>query len=159
MRNIPFDATEEALKKEFSQYGHVLFATIVRDKITGLSRGTAFLKFKVSLVYSTKSLILLLIFFKKFFSNGVLAPQYRTTADKVIDIAAKNPEQTLSILGRPVKISLAVEREEAEKLTRAKKAKGRIDRRNLYLANEGLIVEDDGLEVTYCVERPMLLFM
>ncbi len=89
----------------------------------------------------------------------MLAPQYRTTADKVIDIAAKNPEQTLNILGRPVKISLAVEQEEAEKLTRAKKAKGRIDRRNLYLANEGLIVEDDGLEVRACFERPVLLFI
>lgn len=66
MRNIPFDATEEALKKEFSQYGHVLFATIVRDKITGLSRGTAFLKFKVRDTFK-KLLILFRLYPNHFF--------------------------------------------------------------------------------------------
>lgn len=55
-----------------------------------------------------------------------------------------------------MKVSVAVEREEAEKLTRAKKARGKIDRRNLYLANEGLIVEDDGLEVRHCIGRTVL---
>lgn len=48
LRNIPFDATPESLKMAFHDYAPVAFAIIVKDRATGMSKGTAFVKFKVS---------------------------------------------------------------------------------------------------------------
>ena len=47
LRNIPFDATPESLKMAFHDYAPVAFAIIVKDRATGISKGTAFVKFKV----------------------------------------------------------------------------------------------------------------
>lgn len=47
LRNIPFDATPESLKMAFHDYAPVAFAIIVKDRATGMSKGTAFVKFKV----------------------------------------------------------------------------------------------------------------
>jgi RNA recognition motif-containing protein len=48
-RNVPFDATSESLKEAFkASFGQpVAFAAIVKDHHTGLSKGTAFIKFTV----------------------------------------------------------------------------------------------------------------
>lgn len=47
VRNIPFDATSESLKLAFHDYAPVAFAIVVKDCTTGMSKGTAFIKFKV----------------------------------------------------------------------------------------------------------------
>jgi RNA recognition motif-containing protein len=47
LRNIPFDATPESLKMAFHDYAPVAFAIIVKDRATSMSKGTAFVKFKV----------------------------------------------------------------------------------------------------------------
>lgn len=45
IRNIPFEATEEAVKELFEQFGAVSYALINMDKITGRPRGSAFVRF------------------------------------------------------------------------------------------------------------------
>lgn len=48
VRNVPFDATPESLKAAFGAYGPVAFGALVKDKASGMSKGTAFVKFKVA---------------------------------------------------------------------------------------------------------------
>lgn len=54
LRNIPFDATPESLKMAFHDYAPVAFAIIVKDRATGMSKGTAFVKFKVRRTEETR---------------------------------------------------------------------------------------------------------
>jgi hypothetical protein len=44
VRGVPFDMDEEALKNRFSKFGGVVYAKVVCDKATGVSRGTGFVK-------------------------------------------------------------------------------------------------------------------
>lgn len=126
VRNVPFDATNESLKDAFGTLAAVAFAVTVRDRATGMSKGTAFVKCK-----NAKGV------------EAVLA-------------AAKAEGGVLTLLGRPLRVDRAVEREEAPqpKLVEEGKEGGagggggaqrkwRVDRRNLYLANEGLVLDSE----------------
>ncbi len=44
VRGVPFDVEEEGLVQQFSAFGRVVYAKIVKDKATGVSRGTAFVQ-------------------------------------------------------------------------------------------------------------------
>lgn len=44
--NLSYETTEKTLKKEFEQYGHISEVIIVKDKLTGKSRGYAFIEFE-----------------------------------------------------------------------------------------------------------------
>lgn len=45
LRNLPFDATRHDLFTLFSQYGHIAGIFLVKDRDTGIGKGTAFIKF------------------------------------------------------------------------------------------------------------------
>lgn len=135
VRNVPYDATQETLEEHFSKFGPVKYALPVLDKETGLSKGTAFVVFNQEKSYNdcinnapavgTTSLLI---------SDDVL-PQYvyegrvlsivptldRDTANKVSEKNAMKRKETLGI------------------------APGEKDKRNLYLLNEGRIVESSKL--------------
>lgn len=53
IKNIPFDATNDDLKKCMLQYGRIYYALICFDKLTEHSKGTAFVKFVVSSYLNT----------------------------------------------------------------------------------------------------------
>ena len=42
--NLSYSTTDESLSKLFSQYGEVASATVIRDKITGQSKGFGFVE-------------------------------------------------------------------------------------------------------------------
>ncbi|XP_055378299.1 RNA-binding protein 28 [Condylostylus longicornis] len=46
IKNVPFDATEDDLRKVCRKFGPIYYALINKDPISGHSRGTAFVKFK-----------------------------------------------------------------------------------------------------------------
>eukprot|EP00388_Colpodella_angusta_P004416 GDKJ01014598.1.p1 GENE.GDKJ01014598.1~~GDKJ01014598.1.p1 ORF type:complete len:736 (-),score=275.23 GDKJ01014598.1:315-2330(-) len=46
VRNVPFEATETELIQTFKKFGSIDFAKIVKSKVDGSSRGTAFIKFR-----------------------------------------------------------------------------------------------------------------
>lgn len=48
IKNIPFEATSADLRKVCSQFGQLYYAVITTDKISGHSKGTGFVKYKVS---------------------------------------------------------------------------------------------------------------
>jgi RNA recognition motif-containing protein len=45
-RNVTYECTEERLRQTFARFGPVASCVIVRDAHSGLSKGTAFVKFR-----------------------------------------------------------------------------------------------------------------
>lgn len=48
IKNVPFEATSADLRKVCSQFGPLYYAVITTDKVSGHSKGTGFVKYKVS---------------------------------------------------------------------------------------------------------------
>lgn len=44
VRNVAFDCEEEEIKERFGEFGEVRLALLVKDRATGMPRGTAFVK-------------------------------------------------------------------------------------------------------------------
>jgi nucleolar protein 4 len=117
IRNVSFDTTEDSLKECFETFGEVTLSKMVKDFETNRPRGTAFVQFKT-----------------------------RQEAAAAIKRAENMAVEPLECDGRPIQVSIAVDRKEAnhlqrhnEKLrdTEVKKVK---DTRNLKLLKEGKIM-------------------
>ncbi|KAL3308112.1 RNA-binding protein 28, partial [Cichlidogyrus casuarinus] len=114
IRNVPFDVSEDELKEFFSQFDGVtvVMAVLVRDKDSKLPKGTAFVKF----------------------SNLF-------EAETIVKEAQDPFKQTkFNLKGRQLVISLAIAREEAQKIaTVSKTPDTSLSGRNLHLARVGMI--------------------
>ena len=131
VRNVPYDATEESLAAHFSKFGSVKYALPVIDKSTGLAKGTAFVAFKDQYTYN------------ECIKN---APAAGSTSLLIGDDVM--PEYVYE--GRVLSITPTLVREDAGRMAeknaaKRKQALGKApdekDRRNLYLLNEGRVVE------------------
>lgn len=131
VRNVPYDATEESLAPHFSKFGSVKYALPVIDKSTGLAKGTAFVAFKDQYTYN------------ECIKN---APAAGSTSLLIGDDVM--PEYVYE--GRVLSITPTLVREDAGRMAEKNAAKrkealgkapGEKDRRNLYLLNEGRVVE------------------
>jgi nucleolar protein 4 len=125
LRNLSFDSTEDAIQEKFQTWGEVDYGSVVRDFQTGRSRGTGFVKFK-----SREEL------------EACLREAYPDCKDFSV---LPDRESSIQLDGRNLIISLAVDRSSANKLAEQKKLtpKQPADKRNLYLAYEGVITEQD----------------
>eukprot|EP01033_Poteriospumella_lacustris_P001229 gene1229-895_t len=109
LRNLAYDMTAEDIKAVLQRYGRVELALVVKDKATGTSKGSAFVKFADAL-----------------------------SADRCL----KECEVSgVEIKHKNVKVARAIDRDSAEKIKQGQKP-GK-DKRNLYLANEGLALDGD----------------
>ena len=45
IRNLPFGATVQDLRAKFAEFGRIRYCALVKDKLTGMARGSAFLQF------------------------------------------------------------------------------------------------------------------
>lgn len=88
------------------------------DKATGLARGSGFVKFETR--------------------EGAICAVESAEIGSRAEMAAKKVPPTVK--GRPCRVNLAVDRTEAKKLKESDTAHGK-DKRNLYLATEGLLVD------------------
>ncbi|CAD6646299.1 XXYS1_4_G0021370.mRNA.1.CDS.1 [Saccharomyces cerevisiae] len=131
VRNVPYDATEESLAAHFSKFGSVKYALPVIDKSTGLAKGTAFVAFKDQYTYN------------ECIKN---APAAGSTSLLIGDDVM--PEYVYE--GRVLSITPTLVREDAGRMAEKNAAKrkealgkapGEKDRRNLYLLNEGRVIE------------------
>ena len=109
IRGLPFDADSNDIKFALGKYGRISLALVVKDKVTEMSKGTAFVKF--------------------------ITPDF---ASACVNAAQLNGG--LSIKDRVCKIDLAVDRNSAQNIKDSEVAKRGRDKRNMYLANEGLIL-------------------
>lgn len=109
VRGLSFDAEPVDLKRALGKYGRISLALIVKDKVTDISKGSAFVKF--------------------------LSAESATAC-----VAESALLGGISIKDRACKIDLAVDRQSAQSIKDSELAKRGKDKRNLYLANEGLIL-------------------
>eukprot|EP01031_Cornospumella_fuschlensis_P031851 gene31851-38512_t len=117
LTNLPLDITEPELRQALSAHGQIVYCLLVKDKTTGLNRGSGFIKFS-----------------SKDQAESALA-------------AAAAQNNTLPIKSREVRVMLALNKEGLDSLRGTTKKP--MDKRNLYLANEGLdFSKDENLKMS-----------
>lgn len=110
IRNLSFDTNQESLKKYFAHFGQVEYALICKDKISGHSRGTGFVKFTCP-----------------------------DSAEAVLQ-SQKNDPHSIYLDDRRLIIDFAIDKKHlGQQLSEQNKNKKDRDKRNLYLAREGVI--------------------
>lgn len=128
IRNLAYDTSSESLQRKFETFGKVRYAVVVSDKVTGRPMGTAFVNFADKAV-----------------ADAVLA-RYGTDTSTQQGPGKKTSTvhsgDTIRLDGRELNIARAVDRTKAKQLQedRLDDTKKQ-DKRNLYLAREGVILE------------------
>lgn len=126
IRNLSFDATEQHLVDNISQFGELSYAKIVIDKETSIPKGTAFINFKTACL------------------EACALPEQPQTASGHTSLIMDDT-MGVSILGRTLHVFPAVDRETASALPdiKAQQEEARSkDRRNLFLLAEGHIARN-----------------
>lgn len=89
IKNLPFDATEQDLRKVCRKFGPLYYAVITKDRVSGYSKGNGFVKFK-----SKESAELCLRSGEEFVLNDtVLEPHPAMSRDEVKDMSDKNSKK------------------------------------------------------------------
>eukprot|EP00979_Chaetoceros_neogracilis_P015978 scaffold6789_cov217-Chaetoceros_neogracile.AAC.3 len=139
LRNLPFDATRHDLFTLFAPYGHVAGIFLVRDRDTGIGKGTAFVKFSKE-GGSIRALE----------AGGADAEAFKSGKNILGDNGSGGG---LYLNGRRIFVDLAVDKGTADTLKVERDDEGKPigekigkDRRNLYLKGEGRVEnnEDSG---------------
>ncbi|KAF2727884.1 RNA-binding domain-containing protein [Polyplosphaeria fusca] len=141
VRNIPFSIDDDALYQHFTQFGRLRYARIVLDHETERPKGTGF----VSFIKEEDAITCL---------KGVPRIKLqKSTADKkdgttititrsILEDEDADPTRRYTMDGRVLQISLAVDKNEATRLTaegHASRFARDKDKRRLYLLSEGTI--------------------
>ncbi|KXS19840.1 hypothetical protein M427DRAFT_28735 [Gonapodya prolifera JEL478] len=151
VKNLAFETGEEDLEEKFRHFGNIRYVRITRDRLTGRSRGTAFVRF-----------------FRPADCERCIADYAAAAATMAADqpddvqvedkrkrgppkpASVLNPEPSMTasstpffLHGRSLVILPIVTRVQASALSTENKRKKRgQDKRNLYLAREGVIFAD-----------------
>lgn len=129
LRNLAFDVTRHDLFETFRKFGRIDSIYIVRDPVTGLPKGTAFVTYsqhrhaEKALEASRKG-------------DGSFVSQKETEI---------STGQGLTLKGRPILVDWAVDKGTASAITMERSAENKAsgkDRRNLYLKAEGRVDND-----------------
>jgi nucleolar protein 4 len=115
---LSYDTNSNDLQEFFSKYGKIEMALIVKDKTTGISKGSAFVKFA---------------------SKDSVAMIFDDIAAKNKGVTGSNSKM-LEINNRNCYINVAMNKEDLSVMKSSSKV-GK-DKRNLYLANEGIMVNN-----------------
>ncbi|KAF2458954.1 hypothetical protein BDY21DRAFT_384857 [Lineolata rhizophorae] len=148
IRNLPFTATDDALKEHFTAFGPVRYARIVLDPATEKPRGTGFVCFfkvddamsclkgapKKKNAYDAK---------RSSSKQAVSVPH------SILQNDEEDPSGLYTMDGRVLQVSLAVDRAEAVRLTAEgvsnRRAREESDKRRLYLLSEGTVPSNSPL--------------
>lgn len=142
IRNLLFETTEQELHQFFRPFGPLRYARIVKDHFTGRSRGTAFVAY-VHIEDAQECL--------KLYQS---LPRNQTYDATSLLLSEERKEGVISkfiLAGRLLDIQESLSKDDAAKKVdkndatkRAEKGKG-VDKRNLFLLNEGRIGGDHPL--------------
>ena len=158
IRNISFDTKEDALYEALRVFGPLRYVVIVKDRATGLSKGTAFAAFK----YAASAAAVVLASHKgkdptahvastgvtvaAWSAEAVMASAPEAIRTKLMAAVAKAlPEGGLTVDSRPLSIFPAVDKASSTMLAEDHAAGGgkAFDKRHLYLSKEGRITGGD----------------
>lgn len=138
LRNLPFDATRHDIFEAFRKYGRISGIYIVKDKQSGMPRGTAFLSFESQ---ASTQRALKASGTENFTSQREVTEGKDTTLNTVETLSSA--DGGITVRGRHVFVNLAVDKDTASTLTLDKKSDRSIvigkDRRNLFLKGEGRV--------------------
>lgn len=138
LRNIPFDATRHDLFELFRSYGRIAGIYLLKDRVTGIGKGTAFVQYDEA-IGCRRAL-------EAATSADTAATPFVTSRNMLGNKLGEN-EGAMFLNGRRILVDLAVDKSTAEtlKIERGvdgkpleKQSSGK-DRRNLYLQMEGRV--------------------
>jgi len=140
LRNIPFDATRHDVFELFRKFGRIEGVYLVKDKVTGVFKGTAFVRFENeegcmnAMDEATGG----------GGDNGDGTSQF--VSSKNMTMSGESESSSLTLKGRTILLDLAVDRTTASSLAIQRDEDGKPikkmvgkDKRNLYLKNEGRV--------------------
>ncbi|KCV68301.1 hypothetical protein H696_05220 [Fonticula alba] len=141
VRNVSFESTQEDVQTALANFGKIAFCLLVKDRATGRSRGTAFVKFahadsaRACLAESEAMRAA-----EAAGSTKAAAKAKKPTFSSIIPTSAATKSH-LYVGGRLLDVVEAVDRSQATALTNeglVQKTR-KLDTRNLYLSREGEI--------------------
>lgn len=143
IRNVPFDASDEALKDHFSHFGRIRYARIVFDSVTEKSRGSAFVCFRndtdAKRCYQNAPARL---------SNSREISSVLKESHSLVQNDELDPSGMYTIDGRVLQVSRAVDKGQAAKFSEANNERMNDkdkDKRRLFLLPEGTLSHDSPL--------------
>ncbi|KAJ1923665.1 RNA recognition motif-containing protein [Tieghemiomyces parasiticus] len=157
VRNLSFDTTDQDLRDKFSAFGKLAYALVTRDKVTGLSRGSGFIRFRkaadaaacLTLAREVETEIAAASApVQSSVDSTKLPPSYRSVLEPEVPSGATDinafrlHQHQLTVLPAIARTEVAQVKAE-RKITQRKQ-----DRRNMYLLMEGLVPEDSALAMT-----------
>lgn len=129
IRNLPFDATRQDVFELMRRFGYVETIVFVKDRETGVFKGTAFCSFRKAEDAN-----------KVLEEAGEGSSGFQAQRDQN---SAVSFNDGLTLRGRRLYCDLAVDKQTASTLTMEKSEEGRRttgrDKRNIYLTNEGRV--------------------
>lgn len=131
IRNLPFDVNRNDLLHLFGKFGHIESIYLVKDKVTGMTKGTAFLTYKRG--KSAKAAIEM--------ASSLLADQGNRISSslKVPAVPIQTQDSSIVFKGRKILIDYAVDKETAGAFDSKEQNASATDRRNIYLQTEGRV--------------------
>ena len=141
VRNLPFTCTDEDLEDHFTRFGSVRYARIVVDPGTERSRGTGFVCF-----YNKDEADKCMRGAPRRIAPSTTSDGKEVKANQMTNSILQNeqsdPSGEYTMDGRVLQVSRAVDKSEADRLTKegvASRHKRTEDKRRLYLLSEGTI--------------------
>jgi len=119
---------EDIIKKRFLEFGNIVSVKMVRDSVFGTPKGTCFIQFD-----NTEAVKRVLEVAK---TKDTFNPLQRFSQDA--------SEKSILLKGRKLLVDVAMDRNNAQKLFSDKKRK--MDKRNLYLAKEGIVLSETDMK-------------
>ena len=130
VRNLPYDCSRHDLFQLFAPFGTISSIYLVKDRNTGMLKGTAFVEYQ--------------------HSNFAKAAIQASGSGSIHESSSTENTSNMSSLylqGRRLFLNYAVDKETAATMTAdANQKKMGKDKRNLYLKNEGRVTDEDGWE-------------
>ena len=136
LRNLPFDTTRHDLFELFAKFGYVKAIYLVRDKKTGMPRGTAFVTY--SKPQSAQRAI------EQASAGGdspSMDPSSFVSQRQASGVSShqKKGGTSLTLKGRSIMVNLAVDKETASTFDSKEHNVSAVDRRNMYLQAEARV--------------------
>ncbi|KAL9191460.1 hypothetical protein ACHAXT_001166 [Thalassiosira profunda] len=138
LRNIPFDATRHDVFDLFRQFGRIEAVYLVKDKRTGVFKGTAFVRFANDGGCAAAM--------EASGEGSDEGSQFVSSKNLAMGVGGEGGSGGLTLKGRHIFVDAAVDRTTASSLAVQRDADGKPikkmvgkDKRNLYLKNEGRV--------------------
>lgn len=146
LRNLPFDATRHDIFQVFCRFGYIKGIYLVKDKDTGMLKGTAFV------TYSKPQSAQLAVDHAATEGDGGAAGTFVSQREGSMNsnsdaASTRNNHGSLILNGRKISVDLAVDKETAATFDAKDSRIPSADRRNLYLQAESR-VESSSIEPT-----------